>query len=103
MIIGHLLSSTNIRASRNHIRESIVRVDPFCRSKRSCSRLIRHDYVNLGPHHMWHIDGHHKLIRYGLITHGGVDGCSRVITYMRLNNNNTTFTAFDSYINCTSM
>ena len=46
---------------------------------------------------MWHIDGHHKLIRYGLITHGGVDGCSRAITYMRLNNNNTTATALSSY------
>ena len=97
MIIGHLLSSTNIRASRNQIRESIVRVDPFGRTQRSCRRLIRHDYVTLGPHHMWHIDGHHKLIRYGLITHGGVDGCSRAIIYMRLNNNNTALTAFDSY------
>ena len=103
MIIGHLLSSTNIRASRNQIRESIVHVDSFGRSQRSCRRLIRHNYVTLGPHHMWHIDGHHKLIRYGLIIHGGVDGCSRVSTYMRLNNNNTAFTAFDSYINCTSM
>lgn len=72
MIIGHLLSSTNIRASRNQIRESIVRVDPFGRAQRSCRRLIRHDY-------------------------GCVDGCSRVITYMRLNNNNTAFTALDSY------
>ena len=80
MLIGHLLSSTNIRATRQQIRESIIRVDPFGRAQRSYRRLIRHDYYTLGPHHMWHIDGHHKLIRYG---------CSRAITYMRLNNNNT--------------
>ena len=55
------------------MRESIVRVDPFGCTQRSCGRLIRHDYVTLGPHHMWHIDGHHKLIRYELLTHGGVD------------------------------
>ena len=89
MIIWHLLSSTNIRATRNKIRASIVRIDPFGRAQRSCRRLIRHDYVTLEPDH--------KLIRYGLITHGGVDGCSRVITYMRLNNNNTSLTALDSY------
>jgi hypothetical protein len=47
-------------------------VYPFGRAQRSCRRLIRHDYIILGPHDMWHIDGHHKLIRYGLITHGGV-------------------------------
>jgi hypothetical protein len=73
-----LLSSTNIRETRNQTRASIVRVDPFGSAQRSCRRLIRHDYVTLEPDH--------KLIRYGLITHGGVDGCSRV------NNNNTALT-----------
>jgi len=40
MIIGHLLSSTNIRATRNQIRASIVRIDPFGRAP-PC------DYVNI--------------------------------------------------------
>ena len=35
-----------------------------------------------GPHHLWHHDGHHKLIRYGLITHGCVDGFSRAVIYL---------------------
>ena len=46
MLIGHLLSSTNIRETRQQIRESIVRVD---RAQRSCSRLIRHDYFTMDP------------------------------------------------------
>ena len=36
----------------------------------------------VGPHDLWHHDGHHKLIRYGLITHGCVDGFSRAVIYL---------------------
>lgn len=32
-----------------------------------------------GPHHLWHMDGHHKLIRYRLVTHGCIDGNTRYI------------------------
>ena len=35
-----------------------------------------------GPQHLWHNDGHHKLIRYGLVTHGCVDGKTRTIIYV---------------------
>ena len=38
-----------------------------------------------GPHHLWHHDGHHKLIKYGLITHGCIDGFSRTIIYLGMN------------------
>ena len=44
----------------------------------SCRRV----YNVEGPHHVWHHDGHYKLIRYGLITHGCVDGYSRAIIYL---------------------
>ena len=39
-------------------------------------------YNARGPHHLWHNDGHHKLIRYELITHGCVDGNTRTIIYL---------------------
>lgn len=35
MIIGHILSSTNIRATRRQIRKSIVRVDSFGSAQKS--------------------------------------------------------------------
>ena len=35
-----------------------------------------------------HIDGHHKLIKYGMVTHAAVDGFSRVITFIHCSNNN---------------
>ena len=27
-----------------------------------------------GPHHVWHMDGWHKLILFGIVLHGIVDG-----------------------------
>jgi hypothetical protein len=29
---------------------------------------------------MWHLDGHHKLIRWGIVIHGFVDGYSRLVS-----------------------
>ena len=34
----------------------------------------------------WHVDGHHKLIKWKLVTHGGIDGFSRDL---KCSNNNT--------------
>ena len=45
-------------------------------------RYVRRVYNVARPHHLWHHDEHHKLIRYGLITHGCVDVFSRAILCM---------------------
>ncbi|KAE8237514.1 hypothetical protein A4X03_0g9094, partial [Tilletia caries] len=41
-----------------------------------------------GALRLWHIDGHHKLIKYKIVIHGGVDGKSRTVTFMQANSNN---------------
>ena len=41
-----------------------------------------------GPNFLWHIDGTHKLIRWNLLVHAGIDGFSRLITYAQCSNNN---------------
>ena len=43
-----------------------------------------------GPNSLWHIDGHHKLIRWRIITHGGIDGFSRIPVYLHASGNNRT-------------
>ena len=35
-----------------------------------------------------HMDGHHKLIRYGMVTHGCIDGRTRTITWIQIANDN---------------
>ncbi|CAD6915192.1 unnamed protein product [Tilletia caries] len=43
---------------------------------------------------LWHIDGHHKLIRYKIVIHGGIDGKSHLVTFMKAANNNRASTVF---------
>ena len=49
-------------------------------------------YSNLTYFMNRHIDGHHKLIRWRLVIHGGIDGYSRLIVYLRCCNNNKAHT-----------
>lgn len=50
-----------------------------------------------GPNAVWHIDGNHKLIRWRFVIHGGIDGYSRTIVYMRCSDNNRADTVFSSF------
>ena len=50
-----------------------------------------------GPHHLWHHDGHHKLIRYGLITHGCIDGNTRSVIYLAIKDNNSSTTVLQLF------
>ena len=44
------------------------------------------------------IDGHHKLIRWRLVTHCGIDGYSRLIVYLKCSNNNRSGTVYDLFL-----
>ncbi|CAD6928865.1 unnamed protein product, partial [Tilletia caries] len=50
--------------------------------------IRRRDYYVPFVNSLWHIDGHHKLIKYKIVIHGGVDGKSRTVTFMQANSNN---------------
>ena len=88
---GHL-RSLGIYAPRSQIRASINRVDFEGRQQRKQKAIKRWEYIVLGPHHLWHIDGHHKLIKYGLVTHGCIDGFTRTVIYLRCTDNNLSTT-----------
>ncbi len=60
---GHLLSQ-GIRVQHHRVRESQYRIDPEGSVLRRLRNLKRRTYSVKGPQHLWHIDGHHKLIRY---------------------------------------
>lgn len=50
------------------------------------------------PNEVWHCDGHHKLIRWRLVIHGGVDGYFRMIVFLRRSTDNTAATVLSAFI-----
>ena len=54
-----------------------------------CAIIIsRRAYSVPGPNSLWHIDGHHSLVRWGFVIHGAIDGFSRLITFLQCLTNN---------------
>ena len=44
------------------------------------------------------VDGHHKLIRWRMVTHGAIDGFSRLILYLQCSTNNRASTVYDLFL-----
>jgi hypothetical protein len=97
MVMGHV-AALGFTASRDRIRESINRVDFVGRQQRKRPKIPRRQYSVRGPNHLWHIDGNHKLKSFGLIIHGGIDGFSRKITFLRCVDNNRAVTMHEAFM-----
>ena len=44
-----------------------------------------------------HLDGNYKLIRWGLVIHGGIDGFSRLVAFFKCSTNSKAKTVLDSF------
>ena len=42
--------------------------------------IMRRTYVSQASNAVWHLDGLHKLIQYGFVIHGTVDGHDHVVS-----------------------
>ena len=78
------LKSRGIVIQRERVRESLRRVDPSGVRSRCRNILHRRTYSVTSPNALWHIDGYHKLIRWHYVIHGGIDGFSRLIMYLKV-------------------
>ncbi len=43
-------------------------------------------------------DGHHKLVRWRFVTHGGIDGYSRLVVFLHCSTNNRARTVYDLFL-----
>lgn len=73
------LRSQGFRIQRNRVRASVLRVDPVGHILHHRRAIRRREYKVKRPNALWHFDGHHKLIRYGIVIHGGADGYDRMV------------------------
>ena len=92
------LRSSGIFVQRERVRESLRRIDPtgvVARCRRSLHRRV---YSVPSANALWHIDGYHKLIRWRFVIHVGIDGFSRLITYLNVAVNNRADTVLASFL-----
>ena len=82
-IIEGVLRSEGVLIQRERVRQSLSRVDPAGAQRRLTRVLHRRQYQVPSPNALWHIDGNHKLVRWHFVIHGGIDGFSRFIVYLK--------------------
>ena len=97
MMQGHLMHR-GIKVPREKLRSAIHRVDHDNTVNRRTSVIRRRVYSTHCPNSVWHIDGNHKMIRWRMIVHAGVDGYSRLITYIKCANNNLASTVLEVFL-----
>nr|XP_040023923.1 uncharacterized protein LOC120812185 [Gasterosteus aculeatus aculeatus] len=99
LIRGHL-NARGVRVPISRLQESFRRVDAegvYMRRLR-LRVLRRRQYFVPGPNSLWHIDGHHKLIRWRFVVHGGLDGFSRLVVYLTVAGNKRAHMVLQSLI-----
>ena len=97
--VGGHLRSLGLRIQGRRIRESIGRVHPQNTALRWGGGVVvsRQTYQVPWPNSLWHLDGHHSLIRWKIVIHGCIDGFSRRIIFLRRNSNNLADTVLDLF------
>ena len=95
-----MLKARSIKVQRQRIsyRDSLFAADPNSHRSRLLGALHRRTYSVEGSNALWHIDGYHKLIRWRIVIHGGIDGYSRVVLYLRAATNNRSDTALQAFL-----
>ncbi|KAE8213844.1 hypothetical protein CF319_g9136 [Tilletia indica] len=82
------LNSIGVSVSRAKIRAAVRMLDPFPLSSRWHTALQRRTYYVPFVNSLWHVDGHHKLIRWRIVIHGCIDGKTRIVTFMKAHSDN---------------
>jgi hypothetical protein len=87
MTAGYL-KSVGLNVTRKRVRECLSSIDPEGVRIRETTRLKRRVYSVPGSNYLWHMDGNHKLIRFGFVVHAAIDGFSRYIVFIKCGDNN---------------
>jgi hypothetical protein len=87
------------KVTRERLRQAIRQIDPMYTALRWRGGLItRRPYAVAGPNSLWHIDSHHKLVRWKFVTHAAIDGYTRMIVYVGCSNNNRASTVYNLFL-----
>ena len=110
------LCARGYRVQKWRIRLALRRVRGLVSILQNHKAIDRRKYSVPRSNYLWHCDGHHKLIRWGVVIHGIIDGYCRTvrfcnsycitfvlkhfqITGIRASNNNLADTVLDVFKN----
>ena len=79
------LRQHGVRVQTARIRQSYNRVNTLGKALRHNKKIQRREYSSPRPNFVWHCDGHHKLIRWGYVIHGFIDGYCRTVSCLMIN------------------
>ena len=69
-----------LQVQRECIRMSLQHVDGLGHALRCNDTIMHWTYISRMSNAVWHLDGLHKLIQYGFVIHGTVDGHDHVVS-----------------------
>ncbi|KAJ7770156.1 hypothetical protein DFH07DRAFT_735733, partial [Mycena maculata] len=73
----------SFRIQKERTQSSLKRVDALGQALRTRLAIRRRRYRVPRPNYLWHCDGHHKLIWWGIVIHGFIDGyCHTVLNFV---------------------
>ncbi|XP_058878279.1 uncharacterized protein LOC117399326 [Acipenser ruthenus] len=96
MMNGYLRAK-GIFVQRQRIRKSLNSIDPVSSAGRWAQVINRRSYHVPSPNSMWHMDGHMKLIRWGFVIHGAIDGFSCLVPYLHCATDNSSSTVLQAF------
>lgn len=97
MVIG-CFRSKGIFVFRYRVRDIIREYDFVVVFFRWIEVIIRRKYSVFGFNVLWYIDGLYKLIRWGFVVYGCIDGFLRMIIYLKCVINNKVLIVLDYFI-----
>ncbi|KAG1789770.1 uncharacterized protein HD556DRAFT_1243428, partial [Suillus plorans] len=68
------LRHQGVQVQQHRVWQSLRRVDRLGQRLRERRVTRRRKYRVARPNALWHVDGHHKLIRWCFVVHGFIDG-----------------------------
>ena len=97
-MLSKLLKQKGFHVQRWRLRDALHTLDESGVQERKAGRLHRRVYNVKGPNHLCHIDTNDKLIRWHFIIVGGIDGYSRLVTFLQCKDNNKSETVLECFL-----
>jgi transposase InsO family protein len=97
-LIGSSRNAGLAHVSERKLRRALKAHNPVGSQMRLMQNIVRREYNVSAAQILWHADGCHHLILYGIVIHGIIDGYSRLIVSLVAADNNRAETVGTAFV-----